>query len=624
MNIQKIYRLSLIALVTFINSYSMESADPNPNNNADPRNTIQQLKKQNKDTQQDDNQIVTLITEDGGSCTLPKQIAKKIPFLNDMLESLPSTEASIPLPALPFLNKKTLEIISSELQHPTANTDSEFNIASALEKVSNENAADQIKDLEKALDFLHIDVSTEKNQLVQRLTNQIIKNIEPTRKKLDTHTTSRLASNFTSTSVCNYTARVTGIVMDGDHIIASYGTGPLAIWEKNTLNRIALFRDELAKQYMHDSVLMLATDKNNIIAAQYNTIEIWDRQYNLVKKLKFDSEISSLVAQNGKLLVGSYSYSKAGIRNNHVKIFDLETHNCLKIISVPNEINCLQLTENKLILGSNKTIEIVDFDTGDHLKTLEGHSGSITTLIVEDKRIISACDTLVKIWDLNTYQCIQTLTGHTQPINGVSILKNKIISSDAHTIKVWKNGVCILSIKMPQDYDVSYLTSDDNAIIIGDASNIGLNIFDLTPYNEFEDFITADFENIYAFNLLNHLQQNKLKATFTEWQKELLQRVIKNLRQKLGDEFAQVVERVFILVKKNEASPKNPTQTKPQEELTDNQCIICFEEIPAQEKPQTKCGHNQFHLQCIEQWKDSRAICPICRTNLVVVKKEEK
>lgn len=55
------------------------------------------------------------------------------------------------------------------------------------------------------------------------------------------------------------------------------------------------------------------------------------------------------------------------------------------------------------------------------------------------------------------------------------------------------------------------------------------------------------------------------------------------------------------------------------------ECIICTEEINEIDQVLAKCGHNEFHSHCIEQWKESAnsPSCPICRAPLVLLDKDQ-
>lgn len=45
------------------------------------------------------------------------------------------------------------------------------------------------------------------------------------------------------------------------------------------------------------------------------------------------------------------------------------------------------------------------------------------------------------------------------------------------------------------------------------------------------------------------------------------------------------------------------------------ECLICSRYI-LEDTIQLACGHDQFHIECIEQWKKIRSNCPLCRHNL--------
>lgn len=48
-------------------------------------------------------------------------------------------------------------------------------------------------------------------------------------------------------------------------------------------------------------------------------------------------------------------------------------------------------------------------------------------------------------------------------------------------------------------------------------------------------------------------------------------------------------------------------------------CSICFGDLDVRERAKLDCSHDQFHVQCIEQWKETKpgkATCPMCRAEL--------
>ena len=112
----------------------------------------------------------------------------------------------------------------------------------------------------------------------------------------------------------------------------------------------------------------------------------------------------------------------------------------------------------KIISGSlDKTIKIWDANTGQCLKTLEGHSDCVLSVSFSPngKYIVSggskenpgkyfwSDDKFVgeiKIWDANTGECLKTLEGHRNDVESVAYSPDgtKIISGSVDkTIKIW-------------------------------------------------------------------------------------------------------------------------------------------------------------------------------------------
>ncbi|MBO5839244.1 MAG: hypothetical protein J6R06_06200, partial [Bacteroidales bacterium] len=89
-------------------------------------------------------------------------------------------------------------------------------------------------------------------------------------------------------------------------------------------------------------------------------------------------------------------------------------------------------------------IKIWDANTGQCLKTLEGHSGWVLSVAYspDSTKIISgfSVDETIKIWDANTGECLKTLEGHSDWVRSVAYSPDgtKIISGSGDTtIKIW-------------------------------------------------------------------------------------------------------------------------------------------------------------------------------------------
>ena len=91
----------------------------------------------------------------------------------------------------------------------------------------------------------------------------------------------------------------------------------------------------------------------------------------------------------------------------------------------------------------DKTLKVWDLETGRALRTLRGHSDSVTGVAVtaDGKRAVSASwDKTLKVWDLETGRAVRTLEGHSDFVYGVAVTadgKRAVSASRDKTLKVW-------------------------------------------------------------------------------------------------------------------------------------------------------------------------------------------
>jgi len=101
---------------------------------------------------------------------------------------------------------------------------------------------------------------------------------------------------------------------------------------------------------------------------------------------------------------------------------------------------CLQFNEQILATGSyDTTIKIWDIETGDLIRTLDGHESGVRTMKFDDQKLISgSMDGVIKVWNHHTGECISTLRSHTRAVVSVDFDDDFLVSGSADkTIKVW-------------------------------------------------------------------------------------------------------------------------------------------------------------------------------------------
>ena len=105
---------------------------------------------------------------------------------------------------------------------------------------------------------------------------------------------------------------------------------------------------------------------------------------------------------------------------------------------------------NKLASGSkDNSIKLWDVDTGECLRTLTGHSGTVISLHLLPNNILASgsLDKSIKLWNVSSGECIRTLNGHSEYVYALQLLaKNKLASGSwDRSIKIWNinTGECI-------------------------------------------------------------------------------------------------------------------------------------------------------------------------------------
>ncbi|KAG2207386.1 hypothetical protein INT47_006861, partial [Mucor saturninus] len=172
-----------------------------------------------------------------------------------------------------------------------------------------------------------------------------------------------------------------------------------------------------------------------------------------------------------------------GSRDNTIKVWDKEGKCMQTIEGHTASVLCLQYNDTVIVSGSSdSTLMVSDLASGNHLRSLTGHSDSVLCLkLVGNDRVISCSkDRSLKLWNMDTGECIRTYQGHEAAVNAVQWMDNHIVSASGdRTIRIWnlETGECIKTLVGHSrgvacvDYDGSkiYSGSSDNTIKIWDA-----------------------------------------------------------------------------------------------------------------------------------------------------------
>ena len=104
--------------------------------------------------------------------------------------------------------------------------------------------------------------------------------------------------------------------------------------------------------------------------------------------------VRALVVHAGKLLSGSWDQT--------VKVWDPATWQCERTITggLGSTVCSLHIHGNRLLVGLiNGEIQVRNVETGEAVRTLDGHANLVTSLTtLQDKLVSGSFDRLIKVW----------------------------------------------------------------------------------------------------------------------------------------------------------------------------------------------------------------------------------
>ena len=183
------------------------------------------------------------------------------------------------------------------------------------------------------------------------------------------------------------------------------------------------------------------------------TIKIWDLvSGDCLMNLTGHTMGVYKIAELSKNRLVSFSVDRS------IRLWSLETGECLKTIKIEfkakekQSIGSIKIISNEIMVcGRSKAIEIYDLNSGDLVKSLYGHLDSVQCVdVLSDGRIVSASwDKSIKIWNLKSGKCLHTIKDTVQTGSVLCMLvlpdDTLVTGSGDKTIKVWdlKNNMLV-------------------------------------------------------------------------------------------------------------------------------------------------------------------------------------
>jgi WD40 repeat protein len=156
------------------------------------------------------------------------------------------------------------------------------------------------------------------------------------------------------------------------------------------------------------------------------------------------------VLANGQVVSGS--------DDNTLKVWDVKTGECVKILKGHfGSVSCVAVLANgQMVSGSyDNTLKVWDAQTGECVKTLEWHVSSVfcVTALANGQVVSGSRDKTLKVWDVERGECVKILEGHHGLVACVAVLANGQVVSGSwdKTLKVWSWNTLHLSLRPKRD-----------------------------------------------------------------------------------------------------------------------------------------------------------------------------
>lgn len=282
---------------------------------------------------------------------------------------------------------------------------------------------------------------------------------------------------------------------DGETLASSGADGTIKLWD---VRQGKCLRTLTAHSGWVRSVAFSSDGQTLASGSSDRTIKIWN--YRTGECLKTytghtNSIYSIAYSPDGQILV-------SGSGDRTIKLWDCQTDTCIRTLhGHTNEVCAVAFSPGDRILVAvslDQSVRLWDYQTGQCLKTWYGNTDWAlpvafspippTTLIKEGKGGILASgsnDKTVKLWDWQTGNCISSLQGHTDFIYGIAFSPDGQILASASTdssVRLWNvsTSQCFQILLGHKDWVYTVAFHPQAKILASGSADSTVKLWDIT------------------------------------------------------------------------------------------------------------------------------------------------
>ncbi|MBD2563853.1 MULTISPECIES: NB-ARC domain-containing protein [Nostoc] len=315
-------------------------------------------------------------------------------------------------------------------------------------------------------------------------------------KGVNLHQTNFAYSDLTkSTFTANLSYTFTLAVSPNGNLLAIGDTlGQISLWQTTDGQQCLTWE---AHTGWVRSIVFSADGQTLFSGSDDQTVKQWDLTGRCLQVFRMHTGFVWSVAQARQ---ENYSVLASGGMDQTVKLWDIQTGECLKSLEGHTDwIWAIALSKDGKTLASGSadhTIKLWHLNTGECQRTLQAHMGIVWSVAfnANDKMLVSgSADGTVRIWDLEAMQCLQTLQGHTGHVwcVGCSVDGQTLASGSADTtIRLWDihTGECVKTLSGHTHTVRSLTFTPDGKTLIASDDNQTVKFWDIPTGQCFRTF----------------------------------------------------------------------------------------------------------------------------------------